>query len=728
MPEPLDLSPVIEALRNWEGFESFDSPGTEYLEVERNYKVKASQAMQALFAEQALRDEIARKDEPRLRSRLREFVREKGYANMMGWMDVREALKPLLYATDEPDRLFAFFEAVVELYRPDADIAQVADRIAHALLGKRAAGRKGHTWVCVSYLAMMLAPDRFIFVKPSASNNFFKRIGSGYRRPKPFSGKAYAEYVARCREIVAELGRLGYPPKDMIDLQTAMWILSGEGDEVPVYERMQEAVEALTQTRPDGVTCAEIRTYLDEKHPRPDGRAWSTGMVIPADYALWEDTLEAVNPATAGDSSYPKFLVCLNRTGNQRFRLAREDENERPISPKEAGDLEAYFGDRQFWLPAEVIANYAISLMTKPFVILSGISGTGKTKIAQLFAAYMTQEASSSRAVFLSVRPDWTDGRGLLGYYNPITEQYVPTELLKLMLRATQDPENPYFVILDEMNLARVEHYFSDFLSCLESRRPDGNGGVLQEPVVLHHQPEPLAVNDDGGRTLLIPPRLEIPMNLFITGTVNVDETTYMFSPKVLDRANTIEFNIVDLERYGNLEAGDAPSSRYRLARMPALGRAPQASKEAYDQLPDDDKATLALLNRLLAPAQLHFGYRVANEIALYLHHAELWVGEEARTTAMDLQLLQKVLPKFHGSRSKLEKTLMALLHFCLEEAETNLNAGAAWTRQVWPELRLSDDQQLELPGGSFRFPRTAGKVYRMLHTLQDQGYASFIA
>ena len=128
-----------------------------------------------------------------------------------------------------------------------------------------------------------------------------------------------------------------------------------------------------------------------------------------------------------------------------------------------------FVAGKGFYFPEELVNNYIFSLKTKPFVILSGISGTGKTKLAQLFAEYMCLDGIR-RYCFISVRPDWNDNRGLLGFYNPITQQYQPTELLKLLLRAVQDDKNPYFVILDEMNLAKVEYYFADFLSCMESR------------------------------------------------------------------------------------------------------------------------------------------------------------------------------------------------------------------------------------------------------------------
>lgn len=171
------------------------------------------------------------------------------------------------------------------------------------------------------------------------------------------------------------------------------------------------------------------------------------------------------------------------------------------------------------------------SFLTKRFVILTGLSGSGKTKLAHAFAAWIAESEEQYRIV--AVGADWTTNENLLGYQDALRPDIYrkPTNgALELMLRARNDGERPYFLILDEMNLSHVERYFSDMLSAIESG----------EPIALHSATEDLPGGD--GDTVLVPSRLELPNNLFIVGTVNVDETTYMFSPKVLDRANVIEF------------------------------------------------------------------------------------------------------------------------------------------------------------------------------------------
>lgn len=217
-------------------------------------------------------------------------------------------------------------------------------------------------------------------------------------------------------------------------------------------------------------------------------------------------------------------------------------EDERVVSGE---SVYTFIRKHHFIFPDWLVTDYILSLATKPFVILSGISGTGKTKLGQLVAEYVVR-ATGGRAkkAFVSVRPDWTDNSYLLGWYNAIAERYETTAVLDLILEASGEPEIPHFIILDEMNIAKVEHYFSDFLSAMESRWIDAGGKVHQEPIRLHNQ------GDEGewGPGPGVPSEIALPLNVYVTGTVNVDESTYMFSPKVLDRANVIEFNDVCLD------------------------------------------------------------------------------------------------------------------------------------------------------------------------------------
>ncbi len=220
-------------------------------------------------------------------------------------------------------------------------------------------------------------------------------------------------------------------------------------------------------------------------------------------------------------------------------------------------------------------------------------------------------ESPNPRLCLISVQPDWTDATGLLGYVNPLGAEasYVRTECLKFLLLTHEHPSVPHFLCLDEMNLARVEYYFAPFLSAMET------GGRL----VFHHEDEAL---DD------VPPSIPWPSNLYILGTVNMDETTHAFSDKVLDRAFTIEFWDVDLDQY---------AQRFALNSQHA-GYPPDLLQEIIRTLKEAASILLAV--------HQHFGYRTAEEVLGFMRACE---GNLPRVAALDQAIFMKVLPKIRG-------------------------------------------------------------------------------
>jgi len=387
----------------------------------------------------------------------------------------------------------------------------------------------------------------------------------------------------------------------------------------------------------------------------------------------------------------------------------------RDLSPEK---LYEFYSEKWFRFSKEILSRYFLSLRAKPFVILTGISGTGKTKIAQIFADYMCQdderEDAKRRKAFIPVRPDWMDNKGLLGFYNILDQKYHSTPLLDLLLNAMENPGKPHFVILDEMNLAKVEQYFSDFLSIMESRTSDRPEG---ENITLHAGKD---VKAEDGRS--IPNKIHIPSNVFFTGTVNVDETTYMFSPKVLDRANVIEFNEVDLDGYSSGVSNhdpfylENPDVRHMLLD-PAIP--PFCSLQDYNRFKEivggDANPFQELLNRLKT-YNMHFGYRVVNEMSRFVWMAREGCGEQLGLgDVIDIQLLQKVLPKFHGTQGRLEKPLADLLCFCFGKDY----GGEKPSEDLVQKAREVDNDAL--------YPRSARKIARMIENLRTLGYTSFI-
>ena len=381
-----------------------------------------------------------------------------------------------------------------------------------------------------------------------------------------------------------------------------------------------------------------------------------------------------------------------------------------------------------------------------------------------------TVEAPVDNYVVIPVRPDWVDNRGLLGYLNPLTNEYSTTQFLDLLLRA-RDEENrakeavekphPFFVILDEMNLARVEHYFSDFLSALESG----------EPIPLHEN-EAIESGESGSGPQ-VPRKLKVPGNVLFTGTVNVDETTYMFSPKVLDRAFTIEFDQVDLKGFAERASSEGTSGLNLDGVQGPLDLLPSGRSKNKDWKPNredwvefseetgEHHAALLRLHDILEAQHRHFGYRVANEIARFVNLAR----EQAKDTdaaidaAFDLALLQKVLPKFHGTQQELQSLLEQIFHFAVHggvyvpkkdqtvqlgdwrvvkgrlvgrpktavpsKAPAQTPSGDADTDAN--ESDADTENAADAGTGTPAYPRTGAKVLRMLNRLRDRGFTSFI-
>ena len=438
---------------------------------------------------------------------------------------------------------------------------------------------------------------------------------------------------------------------------------------------------------------------------------------------------------------YMTFLKTINKINKKlgietmiesAFYLSRfrgSDNNRRP----QKRTIGRYLSYRGYFYSQHLVSQFYTALKTKGFVILSGLTGTGKTKIAQELAELL--DGSKNNLLFLSVRPDWRDSKALLGYYNPLTGEYHKTPLLEFILRAKEDYEQnrenamPYFIILDEMNLAHVEYYFADFLSVFESGRDED--GFTKESIKLHDNEE---VEIFQG----IPKELKLPPNLYIVGTVNMDETTYSFSPKVLDRAFVVEFHDVDLESYPPQDSESELSPETINALKESIladlrgekGKFLARSKEEINEAVRELKGIeyweiLKQLNKALEPYDLHFGYRVVDEIALFFQSAKESqdrgiVEFENDDEIFDLALLMKVLPKFHGNRKKLEEPLKAILKLCLLE-NANINV-----QELGREAVLSLLKNWETQKENFRFKHTARKVLRMLRQLYEIGFASF--
>jgi MoxR-like ATPase len=349
--------------------------------------------------------------------------------------------------------------------------------------------------------------------------------------------------------------------------------------------------------------------------------------------------------------------------------------------------------------PAE-IANFVLAMTVSPLVILSGISGTGKSLLPRKFA-----ELTNSRFQAIPVQPQWADNSDLFGYVPSLASgTFVKGKIIDSILAAKRNPGSLSIALLDEMNLAPVEHYFSDFLSVAESRTRKGDRiGSDPLPIDLPAMPDSsfTEICDDLRN-------LELPHNLRVVGTANMDETTHSFSPKVLDRAFTIEFDDPDLTAFamggGNANAsfGDLAHAIVNPANAIHIMEAQSKSQDLFAKVAE----WLDEIQGILSPAGIKFGYRTRDAILLYLH---FWREFElsdvlAGCAALDFCLLQKVLPKVSGSGDALESTLTQLAE--------------------WLDSRSEQNDEVEGADGEFSGPleRSRAKVSRMLSLLDLDG------
>ena len=300
----------------------------------------------------------------------------------------------------------------------------------------------------------------------------------------------------------------------------------------------------------------------------------------------------------------------------------------------------------------------------------------------------------------MPVGADWTNREPLLGFPNALdpTEYVKPdNKVLDLIIAANTNEKKPYFLILDEMNLSHVERYFSDFLSVMESKTR-------------------IALHSGASELNGVPPQIGFPKNLFIIGTVNIDETTYMFSPKVLDRASVIEFRVTasEMETYLKSnsqinfedlkgEGKNMAESFVELAKASSLGA---ADSESLNK-------TLMSFFAELKKIGAEFGYRSASEIIRFAAIANKLDSTWSSTEIMDAAIMQKLLPKVHGSRRKLEPVLKTLGTLCLHDGQ-----------------KLDDyisKSEIDFAATTkIKYPVSLEKILRMYQNLISNGFTSY--
>lgn len=356
----------------------------------------------------------------------------------------------------------------------------------------------------------------------------------------------------------------------------------------------------------------------------------------------------------------------------------------------------AYITAHGFTCAPGVVENLYLCLKAKPFVILTGIAGIGKSSLARLFAEAMGANTENGRYKQVPVRPDWKDSRGLLGYLDS-SGRFVPGALNDFIREAVDNPRKPYFLCLDEMNLARVEYYFSEILSVMETRR-DRDGRTVTDP---------LLGDEAFGRDELARERygeLYLPENLYIIGTVSSEETAFALSRKVLDRASLIEIGQVSLHLQSPPRTMPEPihlGNKFLKSDVLVLANCTRQRDMIQEVV-----TLLEAMNGILMKASAQIGYRVRDEICFYLlYNAEY--GLMSQEDGLDHAILQKILPRIQGGGSAVESVLTDLFKICAGTRSGSAVRNYAGNR-----------------GGLF--PKSAEKLSAMVKRFDQEGKTSF--
>jgi hypothetical protein len=362
------------------------------------------------------------------------------------------------------------------------------------------------------------------------------------------------------------------------------------------------------------------------------------------------------------------------------------------------------------------IATYVTAIRTKPFVILAGVSGTGKSKLPSLIATH-----TGGKPTRIPVRPDWTDSSEVLGYVD-LQGEFREGRFLTFARDASLAPSIHFTCIIDEMNLAKVEYYFAEILSCIEDRVPSQNGGYESDSLLSLQLNE----NDEHWR------QQTIPANLGIVGTVNMDESTHGFSRKVLDRAFTIELSEVDLDWTPQAtNASSVPGGAE--AKWPVEFWHTTATR--LSQLSNLDKPSLMLIqssitwlkrvNDCLTCSQLQVGYRTRDEVILFLLNAEQ-IRSSFRTRdnnavdPLDLVLSMKILPRIVGGSNAIRRTILGLLGLSIQDKPFDSEDVVGSYVEKWDKA----GRQATLINA--KLPRSAARLCLMWDRLETEGFTSY--
>ena len=382
----------------------------------------------------------------------------------------------------------------------------------------------------------------------------------------------------------------------------------------------------------------------------------------------------------SGKSDIDKFEYGYTSTLTVMAKMAIDGARNIPVNAGKAQNKDKFLQQISYGGPeTEYIRSYLTALRTKPFMLLAGISGTGKSRIVRKLAQATTtqkydkdedrwKDNRPENFELIQVKPNWHNSMDVVGFYSNISGKYEFTPFVEFIVKAWQHQDTPYFLCLDEMNLAPVEEYFAEFLSAIESRSTDENDDYITDPIIKPFK----NFGEKEGKSMLIQllgdadpidknpiaihfyeKGITLPPNLMVMGTVNMDETTFSFSRKVLDRAMSVEMNEVDYDKFLSGESEQFPL----LTDMnELLVNRPQRAAEVTEDIESDKViAYLKDVNTLMEGTPFKLGYRAANEAMLYVAACKKFAGNHyALANALDEFTLMKILSRIEGDDSRL--------------------------------------------------------------------------
>ena len=532
-------------------------------------------------------------------------------------------------------------------------------------------------------------PDNEVWleVDPNDKKYFFEYISNEqYAGDAPKEIAAFQEYSGGMPAILAKSITTALQIDDNLKLLSSCWSSNKDGDRLYIGMLCFAVELNKALTLRDGDTNKEVVWQWN-------GKTYCISNEI--SFHRFKDFIEAYNETYAGQLK----IVVKKEDGKNVYILYQ-------LTPHIKCQINSFF------------ASYLTALRTKPFMLLAGISGTGKSRIVREMAKACWKEGDEEYGknnprnfCMVQVKPNWHDSTELLGYVSRINgEKYVVGPFLRFLAAAIKEPEVPYFLCLDEMNLAPVEQYFAEYLSVIESRKLNEDGTITTDPII---KPEDTQEYHDligklfGDEERLKGATLTIPQNLFVVGTVNMDETTFSFSRKVLDRAMTIELNEVDL--HGGLEKGAGNEIGY--IGNSIIGTAAEGCDIYEDnrELCDQVLAYLVKVNTALEGTPFKIAYRTRNEFLMYVVNRKTLAPESQLWQTLDEMTSMKILSRIEGDIDRTKRPLEELKKLVEEYIVSKIVPNA--------------DETSALPGSI-----SATKIDEMLRKLQSTSFTSYWA